>query len=156
MKIGRVIFESVSLTIVTVLSILIMEGARVYIFIPSHYLPGLVEMVKDKDVLTLVIYLSTIGLIIVGIEEIIFRLVPYLIFKKTLKRTSFWILGVVMSVIFAIAHTSFKYGFNFPLFQFVAAMYFWSLIRYPKGYGLAVVSHLIYNSVLMLVGTVWG
>lgn len=79
------------------------------------------------------------------LEEFIFRFLPFKVWGKWLRPIPYWLMGFFTSLVFALAHTNIRNGFEFPLIQFISGLYFWSLIRYEKGYWLATISHLVQN-----------
>lgn len=137
------------LTITAVLFILDKYGFEMF-FIDEESIPFAEEFEQGKYGLILASFL-TVGLIVSGVEELIFRLLPYKVYKKYLSKTPYWVMGVITASLFAFVHTNLFDDFEFPLAQFMLGMYLWKLIRLKDGYNLAFVSHYIYNIYVSLL-----
>jgi len=86
-------------------------------------------------------------IVLAVIEELIFRFVPYQVFKNYLNTSVRLTLYIITtSILFAFMHnTTFVYGFRFPLTQFIAGLYYAYLYKYKNGFGYAVFSHTFFN-----------
>lgn len=89
-------------------------------------------------------------ILFVFFEELFFRYFPFKTWKFFFRgNTSFWIVGVLTSTVFALAHMAFELGSMIAFPQFFSGMYFWHLIRQDSGFKLAFLSHCFYNLIFI-------
>ena len=156
MKISNVIFESIILAIVSIFVGMIFESNKIFFFIPANYLPSVVEVVKEGNVVGIVFLGIMTSVIAAFFEELIFRFLPFKVWSKWLKTVPYWLMGFFTAFFFALVHTNTKNGFEFPLLQFILGLYLWSLIRYKNGYRLAATGHFIFNLTIFITMAIFS
>lgn len=152
-KINKSIFNNLFIILLQ-LQLLLFFCVVIFYLLRSFHLTFFVPAISidpavGKSVSSNFIYAYSWIIIFACIEELIYRYLPYVLVKKYLSATiRFYLYVIVTSFFFAISHTSFVYGFRFPLVQFIAGLYFSSLYRQKYGLGYAAFSHSIYNILL--------
>lgn len=147
--------KSILITIVftlitTFLSFLVLYF-EISFLTPAGRQDGLQSLLENKEYLTIFFTTITYMTIVVSLEELVFRILPYKLWKAKLQKIPYWVYGTITAVIFSVAHS---YGgtmlvLGFP--QLLLGFYMWYYIKFENGAKLCILNHLLYNSLTIVI-----
>ena len=111
------------------------------------------SLVFNVEYTSIIIFILTYGVFAAAAEELIFRFLPYLLWKKKLPGINYWIYGTVVAVIFSVLHSIGSPGVVLAFPQLALGLYLWSYINKQNGYWQCFVAHLTFNATTLLLAT---
>ncbi|MFZ5424623.1 MAG: type II CAAX prenyl endopeptidase Rce1 family protein [Patescibacteria group bacterium] len=150
----KTLYKTVLFTTIVLSISYILLYFKIDFFLPKSGNEKIVNLITEGNYLMVFITMITYGLVVVAVEELLFRLIPYKLWKKKLAQIDYWLFGTLIAVVFSLMHSLGTPGINLGFPQLALGIFLWRFIRENNGYKKCVLAHFTYNFLTIVAASI--